>query len=223
MIRNFLCRNHLDSREFSRLSPMMRNLCNQALDILFPPACLACEEPLLKNALLCPSCLSYLSLLIPEGRCRRCFESPAPHDCQREGLARQAFCFDASPITEALRKKGLTKLLVSYLLVQLTSLAWDVDYITALPLHPLRRLSTDALQDTLLAQKISEQLKIPYQPFLRSISDETLTLKKSPTFSGETLLFVGFYKSDLTGQAVRLLKDAGPCRILGLYISKKIY
>lgn len=199
---------------------MMRNLCNQALDILFPPACLACEEPLLKNALLCPSCLSYLSLLIPEGRCRRCFGSPAPHDCQREGLARQAFCFDASPITHALCQKNLVQLLTSYLFIQMTQLDWEVDYITALPLHPLRRFTTDALQDTLLAKELSQQLKIPYHPFLRSVGDETLTLKKSPTFSGETLLFVGFYKSDLMGQAVRLLKDAGPCRILGLYISK---
>ena len=55
---------------------MLRLLCRELLFLVVPPLCVACREPELSGAPLCPSCRSRL-VPLAEPRCRHC-GAPAP-------------------------------------------------------------------------------------------------------------------------------------------------
>ena len=201
-------------------SGMIRSfLYKNLLDLIFPSHCLACEESLSIPVPLCKECLSHMTLLEPSFHCLRCFGPKTPHECKRKGLARQAFCFDHSPIIEALKAPELSKTLASYLLVQLEQLGWAVDFITTIPEHPLRQFASPFVQDKFFADHLAKELFIPRRDFLRAVSDEEFAPYSSYEFTGEHLLLLSFRPSNKTRRAIQVLQNQGPCKVLGLYIT----
>lgn len=194
-------------------------LCKSLLNLIFPLRCIACEESLSTAMILCKECLSHLVLLQPSSHCPRCFGPKTFHECKRNGLTRQAFCFEYSPIIEKFKVLELSKILASYLLVQLQQLQSPIDFITTVPEHPLRRFTAPFLQDNFFADHLARELSLPRREFLRAVSDEEFTPRSSYEFTGEQLLIVGFRPKSNTRRAIQVLKNQGPCKVLGLYIT----
>jgi predicted amidophosphoribosyltransferase len=190
-------------------------LLKRTLDLLLPAQCLACEESC--QTLLCPGCLSLLQLLVPEEHCPKCFGPLSPHECAMKGFTRKAFCFEESPISTALFRSSyakMPKVLAAFLFVQLSRLGVDIDMISSVPLHPLRRLMQQGDPDAILAKEVARLAKIPYQKLLSAISDTHYRAKKE--MAGETVLLIGVSASPYSREAIKALKEAGHCVVYGL-------
>lgn len=191
---------------------------NNFLDLLFPPACLVCEESLPRQALLCEACLSYLILLDPLLQCPRCFGSLLPHhSCDKQKMKAVAYCFENSPISALFQDPCLTETALSYLLIQFSRLSWKIDLVSFIPLHPLRTLISSLVQDKVLAKTFARRLKLPFASLLKAFSDENWVFYSSHDLAGKSILLVGLREKDIA-QAVECLKEEFPCHIYGLFL-----
>jgi len=191
-----------------------RRLGQGALDLVFPPRCLACgKEP----ALLCWRCVE---LLTPaEGpRCDRCWRpgvevSPC-HHCRVDPPAfdglRAAFVYDgvARHLVHALKYQGMTAAagpMASLMARSSRDLAFEPDVIVPVPLAGWRKRTRGYNQAHSLARALGRELDVRVQPGLLRRTRQTPPQARAAS-SEERLRNVA--------GAFRALPRAGGLRIL---------
>lgn len=168
------------------------------LDLLYPPTCLHCKEPLEKKGHFCSHCLEEFTLERVEGKCAKCFgEIPQLRGtcktCRKKAhpYRRYGYCFEAygpakSLVNAFLKGKHsyLAKELAAYLVVQLEALNYpSFDLITTVP-KPFSR------SHNLVGKELSLMLGIPFKPVLklRLLTDPPLVVKKKCTIINQNVL-----------------------------------
>lgn len=161
----------------------LRRLADDLLDVLYPRTCFACDSLLDDLAMLCGACAASV---IPIGRrgCRHCGAEPLrqllrrPTRCRRCRLRRFSF----RRALAALRYSGAVQAgvvqlkfhgrreVVTWLARHLadalleSGLAARAQLVTAVPLHPLRRLARGFDQSALLAAATAAAIDRPFVP-----------------------------------------------------------
>ena len=148
------------------------------LDLLMPPACLACAEPVAMQGGLCaacwtkvhflggPGCQSCGTPLADAAICGACLRDPPAFD-----RARAAFRYDDASKGLVLSFKhadrpGLARFLAPWMARAGAELLADADLLVPVPLHRWRLLHRRYNQAALLAQELSRNCAARYQPGL---------------------------------------------------------
>ncbi|QDS98311.1 ComF family protein [Adhaeretor mobilis] len=167
------------------LPAWLQDLRGRALDLVFPPTCLACEADLSNvtwqqlGGMFCESCRESL-ILLEEPICPRCASRvPEVHGvrldcgvCQKQALRIDRTVavgpYDGLLRDLILRMKTDTRRLLAHNLVDL---AWracgaqlrdlKVDAIATVPTHPLRQLQRGVSVPHALAGALARKLKVP--------------------------------------------------------------
>jgi ComF family protein len=154
------------------------------LYLAYPALCLHCRDGMENpDHLLCPSCLTLLSLIDFQERCPTCFGADYEPiigkcaDCDREKflLHRRAAAFEYLGPAETLVKKFkysnkpyLAKLLASYLVAQFFLLEWPKpDLVIPVPMPWTHLMSRGYNQSALLAHEVAQMLDVPFGDVLR--------------------------------------------------------
>lgn len=164
----------------SSLANLVKEAC---LSLTYPPKCLHCKTPHLAAGLhLCEGCVSLLSLLEAQHRCRHCFvetgvNSPLCHKCRHSPSFLKSVacaCEYQGPIQTLLcnLKYGsqafLAKSLAALMTAQFVQLEWEIpDLIVPVPISWMRKLDRGFNQCELLAQEMGKFLECPVRPLLK--------------------------------------------------------
>jgi ComF family protein len=157
------------------LAAIARRVGLGALDLVFPPRCLACgKEP----ALLCGACVE---LLVPAGgpRCDRCWRpgvevSPCSH-CRLDPPAfdglRSSFVYDgvARHLVHALKYRGMTAAAVPMAALMARTArvsSFEPDAVVPVPLTGWRKRTRGYNQAESLARALGRELGVLVQPDL---------------------------------------------------------
>ena len=168
---------------FTEVAEFASGIGNDLLDLIFPALCIVCDQELpTAQMVLCPLCRASVVRIGRRG-CRKCGAEPLPGSsprparcrrCARRNFAFQravmATCYSGS-IRELVlavkfrrRREGLHFLARELArALRETSVANRVGLVTAVPLHPLRRLVRGFDQADLLARLIARQLGLPHR------------------------------------------------------------
>lgn len=153
-----------------------------ALDLLLPPHCMSCDQPVDRHGLLCPDCFRAISF-ISDPCCRRCgvpfaAAGQAGPDrlcpsCQDRpplfGHARAALRYDDAarrlilPFKHADRTE-LAAVLAGYMLRAGAVLLRTADLLVPVPVHPIRLRHRRYNQAALLARLIAARAGLPVLP-----------------------------------------------------------
>jgi len=151
------------------------------LNVVFPTSCLHCEEVLASpRERLCAHCLEQMTLVEPEGRCRRCFAEMDEGRCARciergSPFKRVVAAFEydgpAASLMRALKfgkREELAKDLASWMVVQFLRLDLPLpDLIVPVPQSWVRRLARGYSQSLLIAKEVGALLERPVEELLR--------------------------------------------------------
>ena len=147
----------------------------EALDWIYPPACLGCGEPGYRICVKCLSTMTYIEgdLCAICGRpkdsqrplCQRCArQSPVFSGFRSltwyEGLARE--CVHALKYE---RNLSLGDLFGAQMTALLRQAGWGIDLVVPVPLSPAREKDRGYNQATLLARPVALRLEKPIKPF----------------------------------------------------------
>ena len=167
-------------------------------DLIYPPLCIHCKASLEPQCpIFCKTCITFLSLIEPIGRCPFCFSIKFNKNfekCCQEcienplGLDRMAAVFDyegpPATLIKQLKYAGQTHLAKgagAYLAAQFFTLEWPLpDVVIPVPSTLLRRFERGANQSLLLAKSFAEIIGCPVSEIL---------LRKSGDFSQAGLDF----------------------------------
>jgi ComF family protein len=165
------------------LSRRFLGALDSVLDLVYPPMCLHCEDPVASGAPLCLFCQSLLELIDPKERCPRCFTHEfvpgqvACPKCWDEEVAFSAVGSAFDYIGPAVRlvclfkyskMHGLAKGLAGYLVAQYLRLGWPLpDLIVPAPIQPSHWWDRGYNQSDLLAQEVGRILGVPVESLLR--------------------------------------------------------
>jgi ComF family protein len=83
----------------ARMVSRLRRFGNRVLDVLLPPLCLICDEPVAENATLCPACWPRVTFIAPPF----CAACGAPFDVPVEEGTLCGRCIDAPPLFASAR------------------------------------------------------------------------------------------------------------------------
>lgn len=161
----------------------MKAILMAGIDILIPPACLVCHAHLSKGEQdLCPECASQISFIkedfcykcgsqLVEGYCESCQQTEFQFELSRSSMQYQ------SPLTELmhlLKYRGYRSP-ASFMAEKMAQSLQeypefeDYPYITAVPLHRVRRRERGYNQSELIARKLAKLSGKTYiRPVLRS-------------------------------------------------------
>jgi ComF family protein len=152
----------------------LRALGNAAIDLLFPPRCVACRR---LGAWLCPECLAAIETIAPPV-CQRC-GLPLPQAggmcgrCTAEGSSLdglRAYAYHSDPLRQAIHELKYADLqALAVPLGRLMADGWkalrppeqDIDVIVPTPLHPKRERDRGYNQAALLARELGSHLQRP--------------------------------------------------------------
>jgi competence protein ComFC len=160
----------------SRLKQEFSNLSGRLLDLLFPPRCVNCKKP---NQVLCKTCFDSIRL-ITTPICQRCGHPlrtvrAACPECRAHPLTItmiRAAAWHEGAIREAihalkyLRRRDVAAPLASLLSSALPPADLPIDFITSVPLFPLREQERGYNQAELLAIQVARQVRLPYEAVL---------------------------------------------------------
>jgi ComF family protein len=153
------------------MTQMLKNLATRALDLLLPPLCLMCDDPVGGAATLCPACWSQITFIAPPfcACCGAPFDIPASAGMQCGAClstpplyasARAAMLYD-----DASRKLVLgfkhgdriyaAKALAAWMARAGADLLAQADLVIPVPLHRWRLFSRRYNQAALLARYIA--------------------------------------------------------------------
>jgi ComF family protein len=148
----------------------------ELLNLLFPPVCINCHERIAEQSMwLCGNCFDRLSPL-PEEHCPKCGYPTEGNECSNCAVnsyvfsrAGAVFLYDgpAKALVQALKYDGKRRIAEWFaaqmhkLLLQDKTLT-DVDVITAVPLHRVRRRERGYNQSDLIARALAARLGKPY-------------------------------------------------------------
>jgi ComF family protein len=194
-----------------------------AFDLLIPPVCVGCSQKLDDGkAMLCAKCSAKIKAVSPHG-CPKC-GSPleeghcaACHDFNYDfDLARAVYSYD-EPLTsmihnlkyrEHTKSTGfLAKGIAGYISEQ--PQYQNSDFITAVPLHPVRKRERGYNQSELIARKVSKLTGIKYIEAVkrsRYTASQTM-LHKEQRLHNLNGAFRINRKADLRGKSIILLDD----------------
>ena len=158
----------------------MKGLFHKFLDVLIPPVCTLCNEPVSENATLCPECFSKLRF-ITKPHCKICgrpFEfSVSEETICAECLvsqplftkARSVVIYDDMARKLVLAFKNGDKLYIAPLLTKLmaqvaSEFIEEVDVVMPIPLHRWRLLKRKYNQSAILARKLARHFHKTYNP-----------------------------------------------------------
>lgn len=168
---------------------VLRNLIN----VCFPPVCLHCHTEIdSQDMWLCGSCFDKLSF-IPEQHCPKCGYPTEDSECNNCAenhyvftQAKSVFLFDgpAKTLVHALKYDGFTHVAdwfanQMYKTVLSEMPMPDLNYVTAIPLHRVKKRERGFNQSEEIARAMATKLKVPYS--------DSLLKRKSNTMS-QTLL-----------------------------------
>lgn len=157
----------------------MLNLLKQAAraaDAFYPPVCLNCHERIAEQKMwLCGDCFDGLSY-VPEQHCPRCGFPTEESECSN--CAENSYVFtqavsvflheaSAKTLVHALKYDGRTAL-ADWFANQMYKTALyerpltEVDYVTSVPLHRVRRRERGFNQSELIARALASRLEKPY-------------------------------------------------------------
>jgi ComF family protein len=168
----------------SPLARLAGGLLRRAADVLVPPACFACSEPVAEQGLLCPSCFLRLRRIGPPhcrccglpfghsaeaveaGLCASCLEYPPSFE-----RARAAWVYDeaSKPLLLAFKYGDRTELAPAFARAMASAgaaLLAEADVIAPVPLHRLRLISRRYNQAALLAHALGSITGKPVAPAL---------------------------------------------------------
>jgi len=163
----------------------MINLIKSFADLLYPPLCLHCNEPLNKNNThYCDHCLTLMVPIEIQERCPFCFTADFNHEndrccsvCKEQPptTERMGAVFDyegpAATLIKFLKYGGqpyLAKGAGAYLTARFLELEWPMpDYIVPMPMAPLRRFERGYNQSALLAEVVADMLGRPVYDLLK--------------------------------------------------------
>ncbi|MDR0407249.1 MAG: ComF family protein [Holosporales bacterium] len=149
-------------------------------NILLPPHCVCCQEPITGDVALCATCWKKLSLFHTPW-CARCgtplnFELPGENiceECSRKFIhifdgARSVAAYQGSARTLVLKLKHADAAYLAPLMGSLMQRAIkdlkNVDYVIPVPLHWRRLLKRKYNQSALLAYYLTKKRHLPYAP-----------------------------------------------------------
>ncbi len=158
----------------------MRWLAKNVLDVLLPPVCPVCGEPVYENTTLCPKCFGALHF-ITDPCCRVCGR-PFPFDMLGDPVC--ANCLSSTPLFHKARavviydqmakkiilpfKHGdrldFTPLIAKMMAARDKEMIENADYIIPVPLHRLRLLKRKYNQSALLARALTKNFHKAYVP-----------------------------------------------------------
>ena len=133
---------------------------------MFPPICLCCERQTQAKQLFCSECMQELLLILPDSRCRYCFDPLMEETilckyctdhppCYRKGAVWEAGSCSLSLYRHLHSLPHLVKVAAAYCVVQLSELQWpSFDLVTYLPRPHCKEIFP-------LAKEISTFLDIP--------------------------------------------------------------
>jgi ComF family protein len=167
----------------ARILPALRASCRIAMDIAFPPACLACRRATDAAGSLCAECWASVRF-IERPYCAR-LGTPFPVDLGQEGLlspeavsdppvydrARVVARFEDGPVRVLIhRLKYYDRLeiaepLGTWMARAGADLLLDADLLVPVPLHKSRLRSRKFNQSNVLAEVVSRRCGIPVDPF----------------------------------------------------------
>lgn len=170
----------LIDREHSMfLLHLLQQTAESALNFIFPPLCLHCNECLENSRVIfCAECLKSLIPINPQERCPYCFSADfqplvekcceaCRHDPPMLHRVGAVFDYEGPPATLIKQLKygnqsDLAKGAGAYLAAQFISLQWPFpDYIVPMPMSMLRRIERGYNQSLLLAQVLGDLLNRP--------------------------------------------------------------
>ncbi|MDP2173057.1 MAG: ComF family protein [Candidatus Cloacimonadaceae bacterium] len=193
------------------------------LDLLFPPACFHCHGRMETASLIvCDTCLE-LNGALDEDVCKKCGTPLESEDCdvcaENEfyfDIARAAYRFSGpmQTIIHQLKYNGMVSP-VSFIVkgmqttVNANAELSDIDFITAVPLHRVRRRERGFNQSELLARALAKALGVKYaDPVSRHQYTESQTrLHKQQRIKNLGGAFKLRHKADLTNKRVLLIDD----------------
>lgn len=193
------------------------------LNLAFPPVCINCHERIAEQTMwLCGSCYDKLNPL-PEEHCSKCGYPTEQGECSNCAehsyvftQAKSVFLYDgpAKALVHAMKYEGLSDIAQWFavqmhkLLLQEKPLA-EVEAVTAVPLHRVRRRERGYNQSDLIAQALAEKIGIPF-------TDKAL-VRKSYTTSQTKLdgvsrrkNMIGAFRAgryELSGKSILLIDD----------------
>lgn len=144
-------------------------------DLILPPVCLVCHSRIEKSGVLCESCRDSLAL-VESGYCRKCGSPIKDEICETCAGTKLRFDFSrsvlqygdvAQGLIHAMKYRGSRRSahqLAGYMRDYLKGNKEyrDYDYVTAVPLHRVRRRERGYNQSELLAREVASELAIPY-------------------------------------------------------------
>jgi len=199
------------------LTASARRLGRGALDLLFPPACVACGA---SGAFLCVACAGRLA---PAAwpRCRRCWRplqepgtcticraNPPPFD----GL-RAAFVYDARArvLVHALKYRGMTALAppMASLMARALRGSVEAEAIVPVPLAGRRRRTRGYNQAEVLARALGEELGLPVAPRALRRTRETAPQARAADSNARRRNVEGAFEAaaDAAGRRLMLVDD----------------
>jgi predicted amidophosphoribosyltransferase len=175
---------------------------NALLHLIYPALCIHCKELLLEpQKILCGACLSLLTLIDPEERCRQCFTESSTKickECQKRGLmtSKFALCFDHfGPVVALMhafeRRLYLDRPLASWMVVQMERMKFPFpDLIFPFPQTFSHRILNGYNRASLLAGELGRFYQTCVKKNLRCTSDHRFYWKKPVNISDQTILLV---------------------------------
>ena len=165
------------------LAPSLSRLSAALLDIVFPPACLACRKAIETHGALCPSCWDRMGF-IERPYCER-LGTPFAQDLGAEGLlspeaianppvyarARAVARFDEGPARQLVHrlkygdKLDLAKPMGAWMARAGAEILTEADMLVPVPLHRNRLWTRKFNQSAELAQVVARHCGVPMDAF----------------------------------------------------------
>jgi len=199
------------------------SLVKKARDVCYPQVCVHCHERIPDQKVwLCGRCNDNLSYM-PEQQCPKCgypTEESECGNCAENSFvftqAKSVFLFEnaARSMVHCLKYDGMSDIAAwfayrIYKTIFYEAALGDIDYVTAIPLHKVRKRDRGFNQSELIARSLALKLDIPYSG--------RLLIRKNNTVS-QTFLTAGERKKNLenafapgnivlTGKSILLIDD----------------
>jgi ComF family protein len=164
-------------------------MLSRFMDVCYPPVCLHCYAEISgKDLWLCGNCHDRLSFM-PEQQCPRC-GSPAEEDacsnCAENAFvftqAKSVFLFEgaARSLVHSLKYEGFTHIAGWFANQMYKTVLGEmplpgVEYVTAIPLHRVKRRERGFNQSGLIGKALAEKLKLPYTDALLTRKANTMS------------------------------------------------
>jgi ComF family protein len=198
---------------------MLKNLFN----LVMPPKCLACNNIVEEQGIICANCYPDLSVIGthkchrcglpfefdhgPKAICATCTTDKPKFDMARAFCAYEGLGGDLATKLKFGDKTSLAPYMARLMCVAGSGLIKKADVITAVPLYRTRKLKRKYNQAALLAQYIAKYSGIKYEPFLLKRIKNTKQQTKLSKLQRQQNVAGAFEAKTLQGKRVLVIDD----------------